>query len=244
MSDANGHGREEALLYDWNTVAGTPAPPPARRAERRDAARRVAEPLGPSPAASSARSSCSTTWRRSGSTPPTSATRRRRRRRSRDVVALAGEIGRAGLSIWPNCAGRTTAGRHRADRRGAAALRRAHRGPHLPRLEPDPPVRRGLGPRLPARGRPSEAIGLARSARPRRHVRDRGHDPRARRRPARPLHDRDRGRRDPHLPRRHRRARDAVGRAQPRALHPRGRRGHRARTCGSTGTATATAAST
>ena len=80
---------------------------------------------------------------------------------ARDVERLAREIAEQKLPIAANCAARTLI----ADVEPIVAASQAAGIPIeaclLHRLEPDPPVRRGLGPRADDRGSPREAVAFA-----------------------------------------------------------------------------------
>ena len=122
--------------------------------------------------------------------------------------------------------------RHPAHRGHRAAHRPRHRGVHVHRIEPDPPVRRGLDARSPAapdRG----GRELCREAGADRDVRHGRHDARRSGFAARAVLDGDSRRRQPHLHRGHGRPRDAGrrrGRREVRAVdrrRVRRRRRHR-----------------
>ena len=142
--------------------------------------------------ASTRRSTSSSTWTGSASTPPTSACRAPGRRSRGTSSAWRARSAEGRLRIRANCAARTHGGRHQADRRDPAAHRRADRVRRVHRIEPDPPVRRGLDARLPARSAPRTRWRSPSKEGVDGDVRHRGHDARrSRNRCGRLFHDRD-----------------------------------------------------
>ncbi len=106
MSEANGHGREQALLYDWNLVAEVPAPP--RPVELNDETLRdgLQSPSARHPPLES-KIAIVHHMAALGIDAANIGYAGAGAQALGDAVALAEEIGRCRLRIWPNCAGRT-----------------------------------------------------------------------------------------------------------------------------------------
>ncbi|MCC6224734.1 MAG: 2-isopropylmalate synthase [Thermoleophilia bacterium] len=106
MSDANGYGREQALLYDWNLVSDVPAP--QHRVELNDETLRdgLQSPSARHPSLER-RIELLHHMERLRIDAANIGYAGAGHQALADVIALAAEIRQAGLSIWPNCAGRT-----------------------------------------------------------------------------------------------------------------------------------------